>query len=175
MDKPLVGILMGSDSDFSIMKESIKILNEFGIDYEVRIASAHRSPGKVIEYADTAEQRGVGVIIAGAAGSAHLAGIVAAFSVLPVIGVPISSSPIGGLDSLYSIVQMPAGVPVASVGINGAKNAGILAAEILSNRFPGIKKKLKRLKDKLCEQVEEKNQRLIEEMERLSEEERDIL
>src|SRR6266436_5998670 len=134
--KTLVGILMGSDSDWPTMKAAAEALNEFGIVSEVRVMSAHRAPDDVAEFARTAHTRGLRVIIAGAGGAAHLAGVVASFTPLPVIAVPIESEPLGGLDSLLAMVQMPAGVPVATVGIGGARNAGILAAQILSSGDP---------------------------------------
>lgn len=129
---PLVGIIMGSDSDYPVMKDAAEILEEFGIAYEVKIVSAHRTPNLMAEYGSSAHTRGIRVIIAGAGGAAHLPGMTASHSPLPVIGVPVKSKSLDGLDSLLSIVQMPGGVPVASVGINQAKNAGILAAQILA-------------------------------------------
>jgi 5-(carboxyamino)imidazole ribonucleotide mutase len=129
----LVGIIMGSDSDFSIMSKASEILEEFGIPYEITIVSAHRTPQRMMEYGNQASKRGLKVIIAGAGGAAHLPGMIASLTNLPVIGVPINSSnSLNGIDSLLSIVQMPTGVPVATVGINNAKNAGLLAARILS-------------------------------------------
>ncbi len=129
--KPLVGIIMGSDSDLPVMEDAAAIMRQFNIPYEMTIVSAHRTPKRLYEYADQAKEKGIKVIIAGAGGAAHLPGMVAAITSLPVIGVPVKSSNLSGMDSLYSIVQMPPGVPVATVAINGAKNAGILAAEIL--------------------------------------------
>ena len=126
-----VGIIMGSDSDLPVMREAAAILQEFGVAYEMTIVSAHRTPTRLFEYAKSARERGLRVIIAGAGGAAHLPGMAAAITELPVIGVPVKSSMLNGQDSLLSIVQMPAGVPVATVAINGAKNAGILAAQIL--------------------------------------------
>jgi 5-(carboxyamino)imidazole ribonucleotide mutase len=137
-----VGIIMGSRSDLPIMKEAAKILEELGIDYEINIVSAHRTPDAMYNYAKTAEERGIKVIIAGAGGSAHLPGMVASLTHIPVIGVPIKSQNLDGIDSLLSIVQMPAGVPVATVSINGAENAGLLAARILSIEDAAIKRKL---------------------------------
>jgi len=131
MSQPLVGIIMGSDSDLPVMREAAEMLKQFGVPYEMTIVSAHRTPGRLYEYAQTAEARGLKVIIAGAGGAAHLPGMAAAITPLPVIGVPVKTSALGGQDSLLSIVQMPGGVPVATVAINGAKNAGILAAQIL--------------------------------------------
>ena len=131
MTDPRVGIIMGSDSDLPVMRDAAAVLRDFGVPYEMTIVSAHRTPGRLYEYAQAARDRGLRVIIAGAGGAAHLPGMAAAISELPVIGVPIKSSALSGEDSLLSIVQMPGGVPVATVAINGAKNAGILAAQIL--------------------------------------------
>ena len=155
-----VGIIMGSDSDLPVMREAADFLGELDIPYEITIVSAHRTPKRLYEYASTAMDRGLKVIIAGAGGSAHLPGMVAAITTLPVIGVPVRTKGLGGVDSLYSIVQMPPGVPVAAVSINGAKNAGILAASILSVYDEGISKKLRAYKEKLCETVHEKIDRL---------------
>ncbi len=146
---PQVGIIMGSDSDLLIMKEAAQVLDEFQITYEIKIVSAHRTPNLMAEYGNSAHKRGIKVIIAGAGGAAHLPGMTASYSPLPVIGVPVKSRSLDGLDSLLSIVQMPGGVPVATVGINQAKNAGILAAQIISvfdkvlqRRIISYKKKL---------------------------------
>jgi len=128
-----IGIIMGSDSDLPVMQEAAKILDQFEIPYELSIISAHRTPEKMYDYAKSARSRGIQVIIAGAGGAAHLPGMVAAMTELPVIGVPVQSKTMSGIDSLYSIVQMPPGVPVATVAINGARNAGILAAQILGS------------------------------------------
>ncbi len=133
---------MGSSSDLPVMKEAAEVLDELGIEYEIRIVSAHRTPELMYEYAKTAEARGLKVIIAGAGGSAHLPGMVASLTHLPVIGVPVKSKSLGGLDSLLSIVQMPGGVPVGTVSINGARNAGLLAARILGVLDPETKEKL---------------------------------
>jgi len=141
-----VGIIMGSDSDLPVMKEAADFLDEIGIQYELTIVSAHRTPKRMYEYAETAIERGISVIIAGAGGSAHLPGMVASITTLPVIGVPVMSKTLNGVDSLYSIVQMPAGIPVATVAINGAKNAGILAASILSVSSKELAEKLKKYK-----------------------------
>lgn len=130
--KPMVGIIMGSDSDLQVMKDAAEILNYFKIPHEVTIVSAHRTPDRLYQYAREAKDRGLKVIIAGAGGAAHLPGMTAALTSLPVIGVPVKSNAMSGIDSLYSIVQMPGGVPVATVAINGAKNAGILAAQMLA-------------------------------------------
>ncbi len=131
MNTPLVGIIMGSKSDWNTMKAACDVLEEFGVPYEKFVISAHRTPEKAIEYASTARERGLKVIITGAGGAAHLAGITAAKTTLPVIGIPIKSAALNGLDSLLSIVQMPGGIPVATVAIDGAKNGGLLAVEIL--------------------------------------------
>lgn len=130
--KPHIGIIMGSDSDLPVMQEAAKVLEEFGVSYEISIVSAHRTPERMYQYAKTALARGIKVIIAGAGGAAHLPGMTAAMTPLPVIGVPVQSKTMSGTDSLYSIVQMPPGIPVATVAINGARNAGLLALEILS-------------------------------------------
>lgn len=154
----LVGIIMGSDSDLPEMKEAADMLEEFGIDYEISIVSAHRTPKRMFQYAQEASQRGIEVIIAGAGGSAHLPGMTAANTELPVIGVPIRSKVLNGVDSLLSIVQMPGGVPVAtmSIGKDGAKNAGILAAQILGIKYPEIRQKVKKYKEGLAKKVEQK-------------------
>ncbi len=150
MEKPLVGILMGSKSDEPVMKTAKEILDEFEIPNEISVMSAHRTPKKVQEYATGAEEKGIEVIICGAGKAAHLAGAVASYAILPVIGVPISSKDFGGMDALLSIVQMPNGVPVATVAIGGAKNAGILAAQILSIKYPKIREALKKYKENLA-------------------------
>lgn len=157
---PLVGILMGSDSDFSIMKESADILAQFNVEYEMKVISAHRTPNVLAEYAGSALERGLKVIIAGAGGAAHLPGVTAAFTILPVIGIPIQSKSMNGLDSLLSIVQMPSGVPVATVAINGAKNAGLLALQILALTDKNLVKKLSEYKKSLAEESIAKNQKL---------------
>jgi len=161
-DKPVVSIVMGSDSDLEIMREAGKALEEFGVGYEMDITSAHRSPERTGEFARTAAQRGIRVIIAGAGGAAHLAGVIAAHTTLPVIGVPIPSTPLQGMDSLLATVQMPAGIPVATVAIGkpGATNAGILAAQILGVADSDVAKKLRAHKEKLAKGVEEKSKRL---------------
>ncbi|MCL2854747.1 MAG: 5-(carboxyamino)imidazole ribonucleotide mutase [Defluviitaleaceae bacterium] len=138
MKLPKVGIIMGSDSDLPVMAAAAEILGEFGIEYELTVVSAHRTPDRMYEYAKTAAKRGVGVIIAGAGGSAHLPGMVAALTPLPVIGVPVKSANLSGWDSLLSIVQMPPGIPVATVAVNGAINAGLLAAKILGATNPDL-------------------------------------
>jgi len=146
MSDPLVGVIMGSDSDLPVMQGAADMLRELGIAYEMTIVSAHRTPARLYEYAQSARQRGLRVIIAGAGGAAHLPGMVAAISPLPVIGVPVKSSTLSGEDSLLSIVQMPPGVPVATVAINGAKNAGILAAQILGASDPAVLDRVERYK-----------------------------
>lgn len=153
MNKPVIGIIMGSDSDLPIMQEAAKLLDEFNVFYELTIVSAHRTPDRMYEYAKTAVSRGLKVIIAGAGGSAHLPGMVAAITTLPIIGVPIQSKALSGIDSLYSIVQMPPGIPVATVAINGAKNAGLLAVEILATENLKLRKKLDKYKKDLKEAV----------------------
>ena len=153
---PLVGIVMGSDSDLPIMKFAAETLEKFGVDYEMTIISAHRSPKRAIEYTSTAMERGLEVIIAGAGGASHLPGVLAAMTPLPVIGVPIKTNTLDGIDSLYSIVQMPSGIPVATVGINGAKNAGILAAQILSVVDSGLRHKIIDYKKRLAKEVNDK-------------------
>ena len=130
--KSKVGIIMGSDSDLPVMKEAAELLDQFELDYELTVVSAHRTPERLYKYAETAEDKGLDVIIAGAGGAAHLPGMIAAITTLPVIGVPVKTSKLSGLDSLYSIVQMPPGVPVATVAINGAKNAALLAVQIIA-------------------------------------------
>jgi 5-(carboxyamino)imidazole ribonucleotide mutase len=162
MDKPLVSIVMGSDSDLEIMREAGKALEGFGIAYEIDVTSAHRSPDRTAEYARKAAGRGIRVIIAGAGGAAHLAGVIAAHTSLPVIGVPIPSTSLQGMDSLLATVQMPAGIPVATVAIGkpGATNAGILAAQILALSDAGLVKKMTAHKEKLANSVEEKSKKL---------------
>ena len=155
-----VGILMGSDSDLEIMSKAAAMLEDFGIDYEMTVISAHRMPDTFYEYAQTAEERGIKVIIAGAGGAAHLPGMAAAIFQLPVIGVPIYSKSMGGLDALYSIVQMPQGIPVATVAINGAANAAILAAKILAVSDDELLNKLKEYKKGLKEKVSAKAEKL---------------
>jgi len=155
-----VGIIMGSDSDLPVMKEAADFLDEMGIPFELTIVSAHRTPKRMYEYAETAIERGLSVIIAGAGGSAHLPGMVASITTLPVIGVPIKTKTLNGVDSLHSIVQMPAGIPVATVAINGAKNAGILAASILSVSNKEIADKLSVYKEILKNMVIGKAEKL---------------
>lgn len=159
---PKVGIIMGSDSDLPVMKAAAEVLDEFGVDYEITIVSAHRTPERMFEYAKTAEERGIEVIIAGAGGAAHLPGMTASITTLPVIGVPVKTSTLNGLDSLLSIVQMPGGVPVATVAINNAKNAALLALSTLGIKYPEIREKLKEYRRRMREEVEEKAKRLEE-------------
>lgn len=150
---PKVGIIMGSTSDYEVMKDACSILEEFGVDYEKRVVSAHRTPDLMYEYAHTAKERGIKVIIAGAGGAAHLPGMVAAMTTLPVIGVPVKSRALNGLDSLLSIVQMPGGVPVLTVAINGAKNAALSAISILSIEDKELSLKLEEFRTNQTESV----------------------
>jgi 5-(carboxyamino)imidazole ribonucleotide mutase len=156
MSNPQVGIIMGSDSDLPVMQEAAKVLTELEVSYEMTIVSAHRTPARLYTYAERAESRGLQVIIAGAGGAAHLPGMVAAISPLPVIGVPVKTSTLSGEDSLLSIVQMPPGVPVATVAINGARNAGILAAQILGTAEPALRQRVVAFKQALEAMVMEK-------------------
>lgn len=155
-----VAIVMGSDSDLPIMKDAAKFLDEMGISYEIKILSVHRTPDKAMEYANSLKERDVKVVIGGAGGAAHLPGIFAAMVPIPVIGVPIHTKTLSGVDSLYSIVQMPSGIPVATVAINGAKNAAILATTMLGISNNDIKKKICNYKDSLKTAVVEKNEKL---------------
>jgi phosphoribosylaminoimidazole carboxylase PurE protein len=161
---PLVSIIMGSDSDLKTMSEAARALEEFGVPFEITIASAHRSPARAMRLAEAAKDRGVCVIITGAGRAAHLAGVIAAHTTLPVIGVPIDGGPLDGVDALYSTVQMPPGVPVATmaIGANGARNAGIFAVQMLAMRFPELTEQLEAYKAKLNEGIEEKAARLAE-------------
>ena len=160
MAKAQVGIIMGSDSDLPVMQDAADFLAEMDIPYEITIVSAHRTPARLYEYAQDAVGRGLKVVIAGAGGAAHLPGMVAAISPLPVIGVPVKSSALSGQDSLLSIVQMPGGVPVATVAINGAKNAGILAVQILATGNPDLVKKVIQFKEELKSKVVKANEDL---------------
>lgn len=162
MKEILVGIMMGSDSDLPIMKAAAEVLDELGVGYEILVSSAHRTPKESTEYAAKAKERGLKIIIAGAGGAAHLPGVLAAFTTLPVIGVPIETKTLGGVDSLYSIVQMPSGIPVATMAINGAKNAGIFAAQILATQNEQIEQNLVKFREKMANTVKEKNARLNE-------------
>lgn len=158
----VVGIVMGSDSDLDVMEETANVLKKFNIPFEITVASAHRSPGRAAEFASSARERGIKVIIAGAGHAAHLAGAMAAYTSLPVIGVPIDSSCLKGLDSLLSIVQMPPGIPVATVAIGkpGARNAGILAAQIIAVSDPELAQKLEEFKSDMELQVDKKAKKL---------------
>lgn len=160
MNKPLVGIIMGSDSDLPIMQAAAQMCEEFGIEFEVSIVSAHRTPERLVQYAKNAEKRGLRVIIAGAGGAAHLPGMVASLTPLPVIGVPVKGSSLEGMDSLLSIVQMPGGVPVATVAINGAKNAGILAAQMIGIKSQEMRQKVKAYKARMSDEVQVKIDKL---------------
>lgn len=158
--KPLIGIIMGSDSDLGVMQKTIDTCKEFDIPYEVKILSAHRTPGEHGEYSKTAASRGLKVIIAAAGGAAHLPGVTAAHTTLPVIGVPIMSKSLSGIDSLLSIVQMPSGVPVATVAIDGAKNAALLAIQIIGTSDNAVQKKLVEYKKQMAEESMSKNKKL---------------
>ncbi len=163
MGRPLVGIVMGSDSDLPIMRAAAEVLEqEFGLEWEITISSAHRAPEMTAQYAKTAVERGLKVIIAGAGGAAHLAGVIAALTPLPVIGVPISSGALQGVDALYATVQMPSGIPVATVAVNGAKNAGILAAQIIGSSVPEVQAKIQDFKTGLANGVAKKATKLQE-------------
>jgi len=151
--KPLVGIIMGSESDFPVMRLAALELKSLGVPFEIKVVSAHRTPDRMVEYSKSAADRGLEVVIAGAGGAAHLPGMVASMTTLPVIGVPIQLKTLEGLDALLSIVQMPAGVPVATVGINNAKNAGILAARMLSIKYPWIREWLEARMEQIRDQV----------------------
>ncbi len=158
----IIGIVMGSDSDLDIMKAAAEVCEEFDIGYEIRVLSAHRSPHDTTDYASRAHERGIKVIIAGAGGAAHLAGVIAAHTPLPVIGVPITSAALSGQDSLLSIVQMPAGVPVATVAIDGARNAGLLAIQILATGDAGLLDRFQTFKAALVQKTHDKDRRLQE-------------
>ncbi|AFY46984.1 phosphoribosylaminoimidazole carboxylase, PurE protein [Nostoc sp. PCC 7524] len=157
---PVVGIIMGSDSDLPTMKDAIAVCDEFGIENEVAIVSAHRTPERMVQYAQQAHQRGIKVIIAGAGGAAHLPGMVASLTPLPVIGVPVATRNLQGVDSLYSIVQMPAGIPVATVAIGNAKNAGLLAVQILATHQPELLEKVQQYRQSLADLVMAKQVKL---------------
>lgn len=155
-----VAVIMGSDSDFPVVEKALKTMDKFGISYEVRVLSAHRTPYKALEFAQNAENNGFDVIIAAAGKAAHLPGVLAAATILPVIGLPIKSSTLDGMDSLLSIVQMPKGIPVATVAIDGAENAGLLAVQILSLKYSELKEKLRNYKKEMEMQVEEKDRKV---------------
>jgi 5-(carboxyamino)imidazole ribonucleotide mutase len=160
MTHPLVGIIMGSDSDLPTLQAAIAVCEDFGVAYEVAIVSAHRTPDRMVEYAKQAHTRGLKVIIAGAGGAAHLPGMVAALTPLPVIGVPVVSRHLQGVDSLYSIVQMPAGIPVATVAIGNAQNAGLLAVQILAIQDAALSEQVQRYRESLNQMVLAKQERL---------------
>ena len=162
MNKPLVGILMGSDSDLPVMQEAAKVLEELGIASEVHTLSAHRTPEAVVEYVTKSEAAGYKVFICGAGGAAHLAGVVAAHTALPVIGVPISNKAAAGIDALFSTVQMPPGIPVATVAIDGAKNAGILAAQIIGAGDSNVLQNVRTFKEKMAKDIAAKDSELQE-------------
>ena len=148
-----VAVIMGSSSDFEIMSQAIQILEEFGVEYEKKVISAHRTPDLMCEYAKAAKERGIGAIIAGAGGAAHVAGVVAGMTTVPVIGVPIQTKALGGMDSLFSIVQMPGGIPVATMAINGAKNAGLFAVQILALNDESLSEKLENYRKSQTQKV----------------------
>lgn len=160
MVKPIVGVVMGSDSDWNVMSDAAVALKEFGIEFEVEVLSAHRTPERMIEWGKSAAGRGIKVVIAGAGGAAHLPGMLASVTTLPVIGVPVPLAKLDGLDSLLSIVQMPAGIPVATVSIGGARNAGILAARIIGTCDESLTEKLAAFGESLKDAVAEKNEKL---------------
>lgn len=159
---PSVGIAMGSDSDLPVMEGAAEVLDEFDVSYEMRVLSAHRTPDVMKEYAETAHERGLKVIIAGAGGAAHLPGMLAASTPLPVLGVPVKTSKLNGVDSLLSIVQMPGGVPVGSLAINGAENAALLAVQILGTDNPDLRDQMLEYKQELIEKVEEMDERVYQ-------------
>jgi 5-(carboxyamino)imidazole ribonucleotide mutase len=161
-EAPLVGVVMGSDSDWRVMSDASQILSDLGVPHEVEVVSAHRTPDKLLRYGREARGRGIRVIIAGAGGAAHLPGMLASLTALPVVGVPVQLATLDGLDSLLSIVQMPAGIPVATVSINGAKNAGLLAARILGTSDTDLGDRIEDYARALEAQVDEKNRRLKE-------------
>lgn len=160
-DQPLIGLVMGSDSDWPVMKEAATILESFDVPFEKRVVSAHRTPELMAQYGTEAASRGLKVIIAGAGGAAHLPGMLASYTTLPVVGVPVKTTALGGLDSLYSIVQMPNGVPVATVAINKAANAALLAIRILSLSDPTLSGKLTKYREEMAEESLEKTKNLL--------------
>ncbi len=160
MDKPLVGILMGSDSDLPVMEKAAEVLTQLGVAWEMDISSAHRMPEKTAEYARSARERGLEVLICGAGMAAHLAGVVASHTTLPVIGVPLKSGAMTGVDALYATVQMPPGIPVATVAVDGGKNAGYLAASILSIKRPELADRLEQFREATRQELEEKSRLL---------------
>lgn len=163
-NKPKVAIIMGSDSDLDKMMPAIDVMKKFGVEYEVMVCSAHRTPDVAAEFAADAEQEGFDAIIAGAGKAAHLPGVLAAYTVLPVIGVPIKSSTLDGLDSLLSIVQMPSGIPVATVAIDGAENAGLLAVQIMGAKYSRLRKQFHEFKNEMAAKVMKKNDALKEKL-----------
>jgi 5-(carboxyamino)imidazole ribonucleotide mutase len=165
MSDPVVGVVMGSDSDWRVMSDAAQALNEFEVPHEVRVVSAHRMPKEMLEYGQTAADRGLRVVIAGAGGAAHLPGMLASVTPLPVIGVPVPLAHLDGMDSLLSIVQMPAGVPVATVSVAGARNAGLLAVRILAAADPELRSRMERFQEGLAETAREKGRRLRESLE----------
>lgn len=159
-ENPKVAVIMGSDSDLPVVRKAVEVLKAFEVDFEVNVISAHRTPDRAAEYAKNAENSGFEVIIAAAGKAAHLPGVLAAFTTLPVIGIPIKSSTLDGLDSLLSIVQMPSGIPVATVAVDGAENAGLLAVQILSVKYNFLREKLKAHKEKMRLDVTKKDERI---------------
>ncbi|MDD3705386.1 MAG: 5-(carboxyamino)imidazole ribonucleotide mutase [Clostridiaceae bacterium] len=164
LDKPKAAVIMGSDSDLPVVRKTIEVLKTFKVDFEINVISAHRTPDRAAEYAKQAEDNGFEVIIAAAGKAAHLPGVLAAFTTLPVIGIPIKSSTLDGLDSLLSIVQMPSGIPVATVAVDGAENAGLLAVQILSVKYSYLRDKLKAHKEKMKQAVIEKDKKVKEDI-----------
>lgn len=162
--EPKVAIVMGSDSDYPVLEKCIKILKEFNVEVDVTVCSAHRTPDRAAEYARSAEEKGFNVIIAAAGKAAHLPGVLAAYTVLPVIGLPIQSSTLDGLDSLLSIVQMPSGIPVATVAINGSENAALLAIQIIGVKYPEMRSKMNQYKENMKVSVDEKDRKIKEKL-----------
>lgn len=162
--KPKVAIIMGSDSDLPVVRKAIDVLKSFGVEFEVNVMSAHRTPDLAVEYVRNADKNGIDLIIGAAGKAAHLPGVLAAFTVKPVIGLPIKSSTLDGMDSLLSIVQMPPGIPVATVAIDGAENAGILAVQMLALKYPELVEKLLAHKEKMRQNVIEKNEKIKQEV-----------
>jgi 5-(carboxyamino)imidazole ribonucleotide mutase len=160
-EQPLVGIIMGSDSDWPVMQDAVRFCEQMAVPYEAKVVSAHRTPRDMMDYAESAHSRGLKVIIAGAGGAAHLPGMVASLTPLPVIGVPVPTRSLSGMDSLLSIVQMPNGVPVATVAIGAARNAGILAVQIVATHSPELLDKLKAFKAQMAEESRKKNETLL--------------
>ncbi|MFA6256910.1 MAG: 5-(carboxyamino)imidazole ribonucleotide mutase [Candidatus Paceibacterota bacterium] len=162
MKNPKIGIIMGSDSDLPVFAEAAKVLEDFGVSYDITVGSAHRSPERAKKYSETARERGMQVIIAGAGGAAHLAGVIAAHTTLPVVGLPVKSKSLDGLDSLLSTVNMPPGIPVATVGIDAGKNAGLLAVQILATSDKELADKFVAYKEKMAKDQDEKGNKLSE-------------